>query len=117
MRLRLALLSPFRLSPVVSSPNLLINLLIHTPSFAAWPIAIYSTSVVDVDIVLCFLLDHDNTAPLRKKQYPMTDFLSFGSPAKLLSPYPMSPYGAGSIGKLSSGRYPYTSSRWIVPLK
>ena len=117
LRLRLALLSLFRLSLVVSTANLLMNLLIQTPSLAAWPIAIYSTSVVDVDTVFCFLLDHETTAPLRKKHFSMTDFLSSGSPAKLLSPYPTRPYGAGCIGELPSERWPYTSSNCIVPLR
>lgn len=44
----------------------------------------FSASVVDIETVRCFLLDHETNAPPIKKQYPVTDFWSFGSPAKLL---------------------------------
>lgn len=76
---------------MILSDSLLMNLLIQTFSLTAWAITIYSALVVNVDTVLCFLLDHEITEPLKKKQYPMTDFLSFGSLAKLLSLYPLSP--------------------------
>ena len=47
--------------------------------------AMYSASVVEVETVHCFFEHHDITPLTRKKQYPIVDFLSLMSLAKLLS--------------------------------
>ena len=57
----------------------------HTACLAAWPMVMYSASVVEVETVCCFFKHHDITPLIRKKQYPIVDFLSLMSPAKLLS--------------------------------
>lgn len=84
---------------MVSSYISLINLCIQTASFDAYLRAIYLASVVDMETVLYFLLHQDTMAPFKKKQYPITDFRSLGSPAKLLSANPTRPYSDGSLGK------------------
>lgn len=55
------------------------------------PTFIYLASNIDVDIVYCYLLYKVIIAPLKKKQYSITDFLSSKSPAQLLSAYPITP--------------------------
>ncbi len=76
-------LSPCRIQASIGSAilNSFRNRLIHTLSLAVCPNAIYSASVVEVDTVRCFLLHQETTAPLMKKQYPITDLRSSGSPA------------------------------------
>lgn len=67
VRLKLALLLPFRLKLIISSCKPLINFLIQTFSFVIWPIAIYLSSIIDVNTIFCFLFDYDTIALLRKK--------------------------------------------------
>lgn len=67
MKLMLVLILIFRIKLVTLSYSLFINLLIQTPSLITWPIAIYSTLVIDIDMVFYFLLDHNTIAPSRKK--------------------------------------------------
>ncbi len=55
--------------------------LTYTPSLVSWLIATYLASDIDVNTVCCHLLDQVVIAPLRKKQYPVIDFLSLRSPA------------------------------------
>ena len=57
----------------------------HTAYLAAWSMAIYSASVVEVETVHCFFEHHDITPLTRKKQYFIIDFHSLMSPVKLLS--------------------------------
>lgn len=117
VRLKLTLLSFFGQNSVILNNSLLINFLIQIFSFAAWFIAIYSVLVFNFNTVVCFLLDHKTTALLKKKQYPITNFLSFKFPAKLLSPYLISPQKAGEISELLFRYCLYMSSRYIVPLR
>lgn len=117
VRLMVALLLPFKIKLVTLNCSSLMNFLIQTFFFATWLIVIYSILVVEVDTVFCFLLNYNITASFRKKKYSITDFLPFGSLAKLLSLYPMRPYSIGVVEKLPSDFYLYISSRWIVYLK
>ena len=57
----------------------------YTACLAAWPMMMYSASVVEVETVHCFFKHHDITPLTRKKQYPIIDFYSLMSPVKLLS--------------------------------
>lgn len=63
----------------------------------------YFALVVDINIVFYFLLFYETIAPLRKKQYYMTNFQSSKSPRKLLSAYLMRLYGDTSLEVASSG--------------
>lgn len=77
----------------------------------------YFVLVIDIDTVFCFLLFYNITAPLKKKQYPMTDFQSFGSSAKLLSTYLIKLYRSRSLRGTLSGLLPYTNPSCIVLFK
>lgn len=60
--------------------------------------ASYYYLLVNIDTVLCFVFDHNIPTPLKRKQYLITDFLSFGFLVKLLLPYLMRLYGVRNIG-------------------
>lgn len=72
---------------------------------------------MDIDNILYFLLNQNTIAPLKKKQYFITDFLFSKALTKLLLPYPIRLYDVESIKKLLFRHYLYTSFKWIVPLK
>lgn len=92
-------LSPKKLiSEIISSFNSLIKRQIYTVFLAVYPNTIYCVLVVDMDTILCFLLFHETTTPLKKKKCLMTDFQSSRSPTKLLSTYPIRFHGDGSLG-------------------
>ena len=57
----------------------------HTACLTAWPMMMYSASVVEVETVHCFFKHYDITPLTRKKRYLIVDFLSLMSPVKLLS--------------------------------
>ena len=67
--------------------NLFRNCLIHILSPSIYLRAIYSTLVVEVKTVCCFLLHQETIAPYKKNQVPITDFLSLDLPAYLLLTY------------------------------
>ena len=62
------------MSSTVSNSISLINRQINTISLALYLRTMYSILIVEVNIVLCFLLLHNTTAPFKNRQYLMTDF-------------------------------------------
>ena len=54
---------------------------IHAAVFAALHSPTYSASVVEMEAVFCFRLDHDVAPPFKVKTYPCVDFRSAASPA------------------------------------
>ena len=53
---------------------------IQAAVLAAWHNPTYSASVVNVEVVFCFQLDHDIAPPARVNKYLWVDFLSAVSP-------------------------------------
>lgn len=92
----LALLSSFKIKPIILKPILLIKQLIYIFFLVAYPILIYSTLIIEVDTIFCFLLYYNATALIKKKQFSITNFLISGFLVKLLLPYLIRPYSKGS---------------------
>lgn len=105
------------ISRTISSFNSLIKYWIYTVFLAAYPSIIYSASVVDVNTILCFLLFHETSALLMKKQYAITDVCFSGSLIKLLSVYLMRLYRSGSIGAIPSSLWLYTNHSCLIFFK
>lgn len=98
---RLGSLSPLTVNSVMSSFPKAISLrkeATDPQSSLEGPKAMYSALVVDVDTVRCFL--QDKSVPSMKQQYPMTNFRSSGSLAKLLSAYSIGLKGGGNSNPL-----------------
>lgn len=105
------------ISRTISSFSSLIKCWIYTAFLAAYLSVIYSASIVGVNTILCFLLFHETSALLMKKQYAITDVRSSGLHIKLLSVYLMRLYRSGSIEATPSGLWLYTNHSCIIFFK
>lgn len=113
----LALLLLLNIKPIVLRSILLIKHLIHILFQVVWPIVIYLTLVIEIDIVFRFLLYYETTAPLKKNVYFITDFLLLRSLIRLLLLYCIKPQKRFFNVRLLFGFQPYINFSCIILFK
>ena len=90
------------------------NFYIHTVFLDVYPRVIYSASVIDVEMVFCFLLYQDTTTLFKKKHYLIIDFWSLMFLANLLSTNLIRSYSGKFLGWQLLNPWPNIRSKSII---